>query len=564
MSMAEPELYAYRATELAHMFEDASQATKVDRLARVRALTRLARVHARIEGGCGLCARARPLIEAAVDRESEASDRPAAREACEAGLDFLRVLARDSADAHAADSFAQRLIDRFGRRTDSTECATATRALYRELTTRIRTSPATRSKSLTIAPPRAQDVAMPGHEAARFTRDSGDAAPDIVHLQSIEIFGESNAANDPDELELADQSGSPPSAADVSQRSEVRVVLAFDRPAPFRRGELPAQPDAPRRIVLDFDHTQRAASLPESLAIDAAGVTRAHASALDANTTRVEFEVGDATQYRLFFLPRPYRVVLDFTNAGTTFAESASSIRTIVLDPGHGGIHSGARSSNGLSEADVALSLALRVRRALARTLPDPRVVLTREQDRYVGLEERTAIANALGADLFVSIHLNASPSPHDRGGVSTYVLDATHDAQALGLAARENDALPADMSALATLFGSLVRRDQVARSLDLAHAVHEATLRNGRRQLPSLVDRGVKRALFYVLVGARMPAILCEASFLTRPDEAEALRGDPYRQLLAKGIAEGIAHYVRKVERARTVLPERAHEDRP
>jgi N-acetylmuramoyl-L-alanine amidase len=156
---------------------------------------------------------------------------------------------------------------------------------------------------------------------------------------------------------------------------------------------------------------------------------------------------------------------------------------------------------------------------------------------------------------------LNASPSPEDRGGVSTFVLDATHDAQALGLAARENEAAEADVSELQPLFASLVRHEQVAKSLDLAHVVHQATLKAGRRKLPGLVDRGVKRALFYVLVGARMPAILCEASFLTRPEEAAALRTDHYRQLLAEGIAEGIARYVREVERARIVPTASARE---
>ena len=548
LSIGESELYAYRATELEHMFEDAARASNVEPIARVRAITRLARVHARIEGTCGLCARALPIVEDTLAHATATNT----NEACDAGLDFLRVLARDSSDGGAADLFAQRLIGQYSRQAGSADCVAATRALHGELETRRPTSPRTRSKSLTIAPPRAHDVAMSGHEAARFTQDPAER----VRLLSIDQLGEVSDTGEDEEV-VAPPSA-PLTAASGASPSEVRIVLTFDAATQFRRGELPAQPDAPRRIVLDFDRATRSDPLPESREIRAAGVARVHASALDANSMRVEFEVAESTQYRLFFLPSPYRVVLDFTNPGTVLAEPAASIRTIVLDPGHGGVQGGARGPNGLSEADVALNLALRVRRVLARTLPDPRVVLTREDDRFVSLEERTAIANALGADLFVSIHLNASPALNERGGVSTYLLDATHDAQALGLAARENNAAPADVSTLSTLFGSLVRREQVAHSLELAKVVHQATLRSGRRQLPRLVDRGVKRALFYVLVGARMPAILCEASFLTRPEEAEALATDPYRQLLADGIAEGIARYVRKVERARTVLAER------
>jgi N-acetylmuramoyl-L-alanine amidase len=539
LSMEESELYAYRAEELEHMFIGASRAVQSDSLARARALTRITRVHARIEGSCKLCARAVPRVEESLERAAATLE--ASRGACDAALDLMGVLARDSSDAPAAVAFAQRWIERFAEQPANAECTTELRGLSNELSSG-RSAPALEAKSLVIAPPRSRDVGVSGEEVARFATAEDS---NLAQLQSIERFGSGEASE-----------ALPPAAA--GKGSQVRVVIALDRTAKFRRGELPAQPDAPRRIVLDFDRTAPVQGLPEATVIAAAGVTRARVSALDASTTRVEFDVGEATQYRLFFLLRPYRVVLDFTSTAVA-SDPDPKIRTIVLDPGHGGVHSGARGTNGLSEAEVALSLALRVRRVLARTLPDPRVVLTRETDRIVSLEERAAIANAVGADLFVSIHLNASASDKDRGGVSTYVLDATHDAQASGIAARENEAAPADISALSALFGSLVRRDQVARSLELAHVVHRAMLRNGRRQLPNLVDRGVKPALFYVLVGARMPAILCEASFLTRREEAEALATDPYRQLLAEGIAEGIARYVRMVERARTVLAESA-----
>jgi N-acetylmuramoyl-L-alanine amidase len=484
-----------------------------------------------------------PRVEESLERA--ASNPESSRGACAAALDLMGVLARDSSDAPAAVRFAERWIGRFANQPANAECTTELRGLSNELSSG-KAGPSPDAKSLVIAPPRSRDVGVSGEEVARFV--TGDGA-NLAQLQSIERFGGGEASE-----------ALPPAAAGAG--SQVRVVIALDRSAKFRRGELPAQPDAPRRIVLDFERTAPAPGLAETSVIGAAGVTRARVAALDAYTTRVEFDVAEATQYRLFFLPRPYRVVLDFSSTRVAF-DPDPTIRTIVLDPGHGGVHSGARGTNGISEAEVALSLALRVRRVLARTLPDPRVVLTRETDRIVSLEERAAIANAVGADLFVSIHLNASASDKDRGGVSTFVLDATHDAQALGIAARENEAAPADISALSALFGSLVRRDQVARSLELAHAVHRSVLRHGRRQLPSLADRGVKPALFYVLVGARMPAILCEASFLTRREEADALATDPYRQLLAEGIAEGIARYVRKVERARTMPAESLAEGR-
>ncbi|HKP62034.1 MAG TPA: N-acetylmuramoyl-L-alanine amidase, partial [Polyangiales bacterium] len=420
---------------------------------------------------------------------------PPSPEACDVALDALRLLVRDGADAGAAAGFARQFEQIFAARADCAECMGAARALHNEL-------------------------------SARATPAPQVSDPNATPLRSITVYGA--GADDP----------------------EVRVVLAFDAKVEFRRSEL----QGPRRIAFDFERVRRAPELAETIAVDKAGLGSIHTAAFDDHTTRVIFEVQPSTQYHLFFLPKPYRLVLDFRPLDTP-EQRSSGIRTIVLDPGHGGAQAGARAADGLAESEVALAIALRVRKVLAHTLPEPRVVLTRERDQFVSLEERAAIANALGADLFVSIHLNAAVSPQDRGGMSTHVLDITHDPQSLGLAARENEAGEADMSALLPLMTPLVRRDQVAQSLDLAQAVHRAALRNARRMLPDLVDRGVRRALFYVLVGARMPAILCEASFLSRPEEAEALATDQYRQLLAEGIAEGIARYVRKVERARSVL---------
>jgi N-acetylmuramoyl-L-alanine amidase len=174
-------------------------------------------------------------------------------------------------------------------------------------------------------------------------------------------------------------------------------------------------------------------------------------------------------------------------------------------------------------------------------------VLLTRTDDVVVSLEARTAMANAAGADLFVSIHLNDSEVAIAHGGVTTFVLDTTEDAQALRLAARENGTTTAEVTGMTRLLAELQREDQVLASRRLADRVQQALLSRGRAVLPELADRGVRSALFAVLVGARMPAVLVEASFLTDPDELRALRTSRYRQALAEGIAEGIVHYVHR-----------------
>lgn len=217
----------------------------------------------------------------------------------------------------------------------------------------------------------------------------------------------------------------------------------------------------------------------------------------------------------------------------------------MVLDPGHGGEDRGSPGLFGLWEGDVALDLARRVKTSLARFLPSLRVRLTRDADVHIPLEERAAMANALGAELFVSLHLNAASTVVERGGVTTFVLDVKNDRNVLRLAARENGTRTSEVSAMQFLVGSLARREQEKRSLELADAVQKNTVISARRYLPRLSDRGVRSAMFHVLVGAQMPAILLEGSFLTQPDEARLLTEPAYRDALAEGIARGIVNYL-------------------
>ncbi|MFT3922826.1 MAG: N-acetylmuramoyl-L-alanine amidase [Myxococcales bacterium] len=217
----------------------------------------------------------------------------------------------------------------------------------------------------------------------------------------------------------------------------------------------------------------------------------------------------------------------------------------VLIDPGHGGDDRGSPGLEGLWEGPLTLDLARRLQRSLHEIAPDVRTRLTRDADVYLSLEERAGMANALAADLFVSVHLNAANTEVERGGVATYVLDTNNDRNVLRLAARENGTRTTDVAPMQFLVGTLVRREQRERSERLAHAVQEKTLAQGRRLLPELADRGIKSAMFYVLVGAQMPSVLVEASFITQPDEARALTTPAYRDALALGMARGIAKYL-------------------
>jgi N-acetylmuramoyl-L-alanine amidase len=400
----------------------------------------------------------------------------------------------------------------------------------------------TRDEAVVLAPEPAPDVPAPEPEPAP-APDSAPAPAGSMEALIASLSRESSSQASLHEIALL---GRGVTAQPGAPLAELRAVLRFDGTPTFQRGELPAQEGMPRRVYVDLDEVGVAAAVPSLIRVGQSGLQRVRVVSLGAARVRVSFDVEDAASYQLYFLPDPFRLILDFRLPSIRGAAAGRASATIVIDPGHGGAATGAKAPDGLRESDVALALARRVRRSLLRELPSARVVLTRDADVDLSLEERAAIANALSADVFVSIHLNASSSADDKGGVSTFVLDTSDDEAALRLAARENGTRVESVSQLQKIIATLYREDQVEQSLQLARSVHELTLLGGRSVLPALGDRGVKRALFYVLVGATMPSILVEASFITRPEEAVALRSDGYRQVLADGIASGILRYVR------------------
>lgn len=327
------------------------------------------------------------------------------------------------------------------------------------------------------------------------------------------------------------------------QPTGVRVVLALEGTAELGRQDYPADASLPRRIVLTLAGTSLAEGVDALTPVGRGGLTRVRATS-DGDVTRVAFDLEPDATPRVRMLPDPARIVVDVSVPDPNApAAGRPPVHLVLLDPGHGGDDFGARAFR-LRESDLTLDLAMRTRDALLRRRPDIRVVLTREDDTFVSLEQRTAMANAMGADLFVSIHLNAAWEPVDHGGVTTFVLDTTNDRQALRLAARENGTSTGEVTELSRILAGLQRGEQSAASSVLADRIHFATLSAGRRVIPHLHDRGVRPAMFAVLVGATMPAVLVEAAFLTREDEASALRTERYRDTLAGGIADGIARY--------------------
>jgi N-acetylmuramoyl-L-alanine amidase len=220
-------------------------------------------------------------------------------------------------------------------------------------------------------------------------------------------------------------------------------------------------------------------------------------------------------------------------------------IGRIVVDAGHGGHDSGTLGPGGIEEKDVVLDVALRLGKLLKQRLGAD-VIFTRDDNTFIPLETRTAIANKAQADLFISVHANSSPDP-DARGVETYYLSFTSSADALEVAARENAVSDQSIHQLADLVKKIAMQDKIDESREYAADV-EQSLYAGLGGLPensTLRDRGVKKAPFVVLIGANMPSILAEISFLTNPEDAAQLRDPAYRQRIAQSLYNGVARYV-------------------
>jgi N-acetylmuramoyl-L-alanine amidase len=216
----------------------------------------------------------------------------------------------------------------------------------------------------------------------------------------------------------------------------------------------------------------------------------------------------------------------------------------IVIDAGHGGHDSGTLGPGGIQEKDVVLDVALRVGRLLHQRL-GAEIVYTRSDDTFIPLETRTAIANKAQADLFLSIHANSSREPEARG-VEAYYLNFTSDPSALDVAARENAVSSQGVHQLSDLVRKIALKDKIDESREFAADVDSALYAGLKAGNAGLKDRGVKKAPFVVLIGAQMPSILAEISFLTNPEDAEQLRQGAYRERIAEALDAGVERYLK------------------
>jgi N-acetylmuramoyl-L-alanine amidase len=241
------------------------------------------------------------------------------------------------------------------------------------------------------------------------------------------------------------------------------------------------------------------------------------------------------------------------SNLGYSMARQLGlGVSRVVIDPGHGGHDPGAKGKGGVTESELVLDVSLRVEKLLEK-VPGLEVVLTRHTDDFVALAERTAIANREGADLFLSIHANASPNDQAQG-VETYFLNFANNLTAAAVAARENTTSGQAMGALPDFVRAIALNNKVDESRDFATRVQQSMVEGLRSTNKGVKNLGVKQAPFVVLIGASMPSVLAEISFVTNEQEAKLLKSSAYRQKIAEALVEAVQEYQGSLKRVQTI----------
>lgn len=344
-----------------------------------------------------------------------------------------------------------------------------------------------------------------------------------------------------------------------------RVVITLSREVQHHSFTIPADPahGLPPRIVIDLSQARLGAHARAPLSIRKGLLLRARTGQFDPTTARVVLDMGRLSEYKVFVLYRPFRVIVDIKGglalSGASDGGLVPQFRyRIVLDPGHGGRDPGARGITGVKEKEVALAIAQRLATKLRERL-SVRVILTRTKDVFVPLEKRTALANAAEADLFVSIHANASANL-DLQGVETYYLNNTDDRATIRLAAMENGlgfvaGVAEDAGGeLSYILSDLIQTGKEEESTALAHHIQRSVVGRLRAKHPGVRSLGVKRGPFYVLVGAHMPCVLVETAFLTHRLEGKRLATSAYQEEIAEGLFLGIARFLKESHVAKSL----------
>jgi N-acetylmuramoyl-L-alanine amidase len=339
-----------------------------------------------------------------------------------------------------------------------------------------------------------------------------------------------------------------------------RVVVELSRPVETEVRHLAPDPSARKseRLYLDLPGIWVGRDYISGIPVGDGLLRAVRLGQNTLRTARVVIDVENYDRHRLLFLTHPDRLVIDVygrRKAGTRrdgpgvpgvrrddrLSPDAREVRTVIVDPGHGGADPGAIGVGGLREKDVTLRLS-KLLSAKLRALGF-RVVATREGDRSVSLEERTAIAEASNGDVFVSLHANSAPRRSVQG-IETYYPDANHERHSLRVAMRENGVSRDQLNELQRTLAKLRIAEISPYSQRLASLVQRQLARALPSRYGKIQDLGAKKGPFYVLFLSNMPAILIEAGFLTNKSDAKRLRNSDYLDSVATQISTGLQRY--------------------
>ncbi len=402
--------------------------------------------------------------------------------------------------------------------------------------------------------------------------EADDTSTDAIS-EMIKEANDLGASDRSDNLQMA--SARNPASVDGlrfwSNPRYTRVVIDADKDTVFSYHELREDPTIgkPQRIYIDVHNSRLGRNLQKVVPINDDLLSDARAGQYRDDKVRVVVDIKSFKTYKIFSLKNPFRIVLDVWGISSDTEQSTASathtepgqgkiptsaiakqlalgVRRIMIDPGHGGKDYGAPGYlKGVHEKNVVLAIAKRLQQMIQSQLK-VEAILTRSRDMYLSLEERTAMANTHEADLFISIHTNASPDRRAYG-VETYILNLATDDEAIRVAARENATSTKNISDLDSILQSLMTNAKVSESTRLASYVQQSMAGSLQHKYKQIRSKGIKRAPFYVLLGANMPSVLVETSFISNPRECKRLVSKSYQQQLCQGIIDGIKRYIRE-----------------
>lgn len=353
-----------------------------------------------------------------------------------------------------------------------------------------------------------------------------------------------------------------------SDSEYTRVVIELERQTFYEYKILKEDLEnkKPPRLVLDFKNTVVNKELSKkTIIINDNLLEQIRVGQYKENISRVVLDLKSLGSYNVFSLTSPFRVVIDIYSSDTKDTENAISsehkkiqekkienkhvfhnIKSIVIDPGHGDHDPGAIGVGDLKEKDVVLDIGLKLGRLIKDNFPEIEVHYTRDKDIFLPLEERTAFANSKKADLFISIHANASKNK-SACGVETYFLNFAKEKSAMEVVARENATTLEGVDEVQNILKDLLLSSKYNESSLFAAIVQKNLVERLSQAYPDVVDLGVKQGPFYVLLGSAMPSILVEVSFLTHPVEGKRLSTISYKEKIAEGIMNGIREYIER-----------------